>query len=97
LFVAEEGATSWLRLIDTTTWWWFGGDIDVPYSQKLAGVWPILDAGDPLDPGYASRGFNIMRFTLFNGGSDNLPVYYDQWAKIDQVIFSTQEIPLPVF
>ena len=88
--VAEQGADAWTTLIDTTTWWWYGG------LQKIVGPWDVFVDGDPLDPGYAPRGVNYVRFTLFNGGSDNLPVFFDQWSEIDQIIFSTQEIPLPV-
>jgi hypothetical protein len=88
VYVASPGDTAWTRLVDTTTWWWYGNDIEGLTTQRYGSFW---------NGAVVPYGFNVMRFTLFNGGSNNYPVFYDQWLRVDQIIFSTQEIPLPVY
>jgi hypothetical protein len=89
IWVANRGDTAWKKLISQTNfWWWYGDDIEGLDPSVLGTYW----ANDVLQ-----NGVNVMQFTLFNGGSENRPVVYDQYQRIDQVIVSTQEIPLPVY
>lgn len=80
LKVAERGAKRWVTLCERSDWWWlYGGD-------GYGSMW---------DYGRAPFGVNVINFTLFNGGGTNKPVTFDQYSRVDQVILSTEEIPLP--
>lgn len=77
--VASAGAKRWTTICNKSDFYWY-------YSQQFGGIYNYA---------MAPNGFNAFRFTLYNGGGTQSPVSADQYARYDQVICSTAEIPLP--
>jgi hypothetical protein len=87
LRIAAAGATSWTTLLNRTDipWNYVSSSGYPPWPGGIGGTLPI------------PYGWNILRLTTFNGGSDETASVNGYTTDYDQVICSTQEIALPVY
>lgn len=88
VWVAEEGATSYTKIHDYSTYALYYGSTYSQYSLFEGGALANLNA----KPGFGA--FNVSMF--MNEGSTSAVSYSkDFWMLLDQVICSTQPIPCP--
>lgn len=88
--VAEQGATRWTTLCNKSDFYWY-------YDGSVQSFWNNLPVDNPSRLTVMPKGWNTIRLTQFNGGSNQLAVANDEYVWFDQIIVANSEIALPKF
>jgi len=86
--VAEQGASKWTTLCNKNDFYWH-------YDGSVTSFWSALPAGHPSRLTVMPKGWNTIRLTQFNGGSNQIAVPADETVWFDQIIVANSEIALP--